>query len=292
MIKINLKKNYYYAICLKTFVIIGTIFFILNLGYFFCLRAKLEIRENCYLSLLALEKELNKQIKISSGPNYREEIKNLKNKFDIFVNDQLDKLIFQILSGQLISPVFDFYKINFLSIKNKEFLISLQGENDLSSTNNLINFLNIIARLDKFILIENFRWNILSSLLDPKKQNIFFLFRLYSFYSENKNLILALSKTTKIKQKCILKKALMKFPLNKIKMIGYYSYNKVKNFGFVLLPNKEIFKVQLGDQLGLDRDLVIGINDQQIFILNKNFDKIIRLSIESRKLTYVKNFWQ
>ena len=84
----------------------------------------------------------------------------------------------------------------------------------------------------------------------------------------------------------------MKFPLNKIKMIGYYSYNKVKNFGFVLLPNKEIFKVQLGDQLGLDRDLVIGINDQQIFILNKNFDKIIRLSIESRKLTYVKNFWQ
>ena len=290
MIKINLKRIYYYATCLKTFVIIGTIFFILTLGYFFCLRTKLEIRENHYLSLLTLKKELNRQIKISSVPNCREEIKNLKSKFDIVVNDQLDKFVSQILSGQFISPFFDFYKINFLEIKNEKLLISLQVENDLLSTNNLINFLNIIARLDKFILVENFRWNILNGLSKSKKQNIFFLFRLYSFNSKNKNLILALSKEIKIKQKSILKKAVIKFPLNKIKMIGYYSYNKIKNFGFVLLPNKQVFKVQLGDQLGLDRDLVIGINDQQIFILNKNFDKIIRLSIENRKLAYVKNF--
>lgn len=290
MIRINLKVIYSRLTYLKLIVIIGAIFFILTLYYFFHLRTKLEMIENRYLNLLTLEKKLKGQLKISSGSNYREKIKNLKNKFDIYTNDQLDKPIFHILNGKLIAPNVEISKINFLDIKNENFLISLQVENNFLSTNNVINHLNTIASLDKLILVENFRWNFLNNLPESKKQNIFFLFKIYNFNYNQKNLILLLSKILKISVKSIPDKPLIKFPLNKIKMIGFYSYNRIKNFGFVSLPNKKIFRVQLGDQLGLERGIVIGIYAQKIFILNKNLDKIIILSMKNGKLTHVKDF--
>jgi Tfp pilus assembly protein PilO len=286
MIELNIKRIYLWSFYLRLIVIITTIFFIFTLGYFFCLRPKLEMRENHYLNLLALEKELNAQLKIASGySSYRRKIENLKNKFDMHINNRVDKFISPILSDQLIAPFFDINKINILSIKNKNFLNSLQVKSNLSSTNNnIINFLHAMIRLEKFIFIENFRWNILNNLSTSQKQNIVFLFKIYTLKFSRENLILALPKIIKLDAKSELERDnLIKFPLNKIKMIGYYSDNKTKNFGFVLLPNKQIFKVQIGEQLGLERDLVIGIYDQQLLILNENLNKIIKLSIENRK---------
>lgn len=290
MIEINLKKIYSGSIYLKTIVILVTIFLIFTSGYFFCLRSKLDIREKGHLSLLALKKELNEQLKISEISYYQEKIKNLKSKFDIYDNEQIDELVSHILIGQLITPIGIENKI-FSPIKSENSIISLQIKNNLLSLSNFINFLNVISKLDKFILVESFRWNISNALPNSKKKNLFFLFKIYSSSSNKKNLILALSKKIKLNAKSTLDKAvLIKYPLNKIKMIGYFSYNRIKNLGFVLLPNKKIFKIQLGDQLGIEQGLVIGVYNRKILILNKNFDKIIKFSIKNKKLYYVENF--
>lgn len=267
------------------------IFLIFSLGYFFCLRPKLEMRKNSYLNLLSLEKELNTKTKISSGYcSYRSKIEILKNKLDIHIHERVDKII-SILSGQLIKPFFEIRKINIIAIKNKNFFNYLKIESNLSNTNNnIINFLYAVNRLEKFICIENFRWDILSDLSNSQKQNIVFLFKIYTLNFSKKNLILAFSKIKKINTKTERDRdILIKFPLNKIKMIGYWSDNKI-NLGFVSLPNKQIFRIQLGEQLGLERGLVIGIYDQQMFILNEHFQKIIKLPMEKRKFSCVKNF--
>src|SRR5437016_1229073 len=104
MIKINLKIIYLSSVYLKFIVILATIFFIGTLGYFFSLRPKLEMKEISYLNLLSLEKKLNEQLKITAKYyQYREKIKNLKNKYAVHVNEQVEKFISSILGGQLTS---------------------------------------------------------------------------------------------------------------------------------------------------------------------------------------------
>lgn len=204
---------------------------------------------------------------------------------------RIGKIISSILSGQLTESFFDINKINIISIENKNFLSYLKIESNFSSTNNnIINFIYAVGRLGKFVCIESLRWDILNNLSSSEKQNIVFLFKIYTLNFSNKNLILELSKNIKLDKTEKERDVLIKFPLNKINMIGYWSDNKMKNLGFVSLPNEQIFKIQLGDQLGLERGLVIGIYEQQIFILNENFQKIIKLSMKNRKFSYVKNF--
>lgn len=282
MTKLNLKKIYLWSPYLKCIVIILTIFLIFIFGYFFCLQPKLEKKKNCHFNLLTLEKKLNAQTKISSKySSYRSKIENLKKQFDMHIYEQVGKIISPVWNRQLIS-----------SIENKNIISLLKVEISFFNTkNNITHFLSAIGRVDKFIFIKNFKWNTFNSLSKSQKQNIVFLFKIYMLNFSKKNLISAASKIIKLNHKTESKKdSLIRFPLNKIQMIGYYSENKIKNLGFVSLPNKQVCKVQLGDQLGLERGLVIGIYDRKIFILNKNFQKIIKLSIGKWKFSYVKNF--
>lgn len=286
MIKIIFKKIHLWPIYLKSIVIVAPIFFIFTLSYLFYFHAKFEVRKNHYLTLLALKQKLKEQLKKTIDSQYQQKIENIKNKFGIYENDELNKFFYRTFS--VLSNI-GFVRINFLNIKNENFLMSLQVESNFVNTTNISKLLNTIARFDRFILVENFRWNFLNDLTEFKKPYIFILFKIYNFNLNQKRLILFLSKLIK-NSKYTLNKSLIKFSLSKIKMIGFYSYNKIKNFGFVCLPNKKIAMVQLGDQLGLERGLVIGIYAEKILVLNKNLDKIIKLSIESEKLTYVKNF--
>jgi Tfp pilus assembly protein PilO len=207
-------------------------------------------------------------------------------------NDVIDKVVLNTLSGQISAPFLKINKIDILSTKNKNFANYLQVESNFSSIyKNIFYFLYQISSLNRFILIENFRWNFFNRLPKTKKQSIIFSFKVYTPYFNSKNLMLALKKINKIGANLTSEKNnLIKYPLAKIKMLGFLLIDKGQNLGFVALPNKQIFKIQLGDQLGLERGLVIGIYDQQIYILNENFQKIIKLSMENRKFYYVKNF--
>ena len=74
-------------------------------------------------------------------------------------------------------------------------------------------------------------------------------------------------------------------------MLGSLSANNGQNWGFVGLPNKQICKVKLGDYLGLEQGLVIGIYTTKIIIKNNNnLEKIINILNKPKKIFYVKNF--
>jgi len=290
--KPNLKRIDLWSIHLRSLVIISTIFFICIVVYFLCLRPILENKEKTYLNFKYLENKLNSQLEISSDYSiYQEKIKNIKIKFDIHSHDAVDNIILCVLTGQLATPFLEINKIDAFEIK-KNFLNSLQVESDFSNTHdNIFNFLYQISRLNKFIVIEKFSWNFFNDLSKNQKQNIIFSFKVYFPYFNRKNLILALSKINKLDDKSASENSkLTKYPLNKIKMLGFLSMGNYQNWGIVALPNKQICKLKLGDHLGLERGIVIGIYAHEIFIQNNSLEKIIKLSMDERKFPYVKNY--
>lgn len=288
MIKPNLIRINLWPIYLKSIVIILTMFFIFIVGYFFYLRPALEEKKKTYLGFQFFKNEINSQLKISEKYLiYQEKIKNIKSKFDIHDNEDIDKTILKVLIGQLVDPAFKINKIRVLPVE-KEFLNSLQVESDLSSDNtNIINFLDKISRLNKFIVINKFRWKFSNGL---KKQDIFLSFKIYAQTLNRKNLISSLMSINKIDAKSLSEFSnLSKYPIKKIKMLGFLSDGKYQTWGFVALPNKQICKLNLGDTLGLERGIVTGIFSHEIFIKNNSLDKIIKLEMSERKLPYVKN---
>ncbi len=290
MVKPNLIRIDLWPIYLKYIVIMLTILFIFILGYFFCIRPALEEKKKIYLSFQSFKNELNSQLIISKKYLiYQEKVKNIKNKFDIHDNSVVDKIILNVLIGQLVDPGFRINKIHVLPVKN-EFLKSLQVESDLSTANNniIINFLDQISKLNKFIVINKFRWKFSNDL---KKQDIVLSFKIYAHPFSRKNLISSLITINKIDAKSTSEFSnLTKYPLKKIKMLGFLSDGKYQNWGFVALPNKQICRLNLGDSLGLERGTVIGIFADEMFIQNNSLDKIIKLEMSERKLPYVKNY--
>lgn len=285
----NLTRIDLWSIRLKSMVIVSSIFFIFILGFFILLRPSLEKKEKIYLSLQSFDKELNNQLKISTKYlYYMEKIKNIRNKFDINYNDSIDQIILNILSGQLTTPGFKINKINILSNK-KQFLNSLQIESDFSNVNNISirDFLYQISRLNKFIVINKFKWKLLNVLSKNQKHNIVFLFKVYIQNFNSKKLISALSEINKTGT-CKFNN-LTKYPLKKLKMLGFLSIGNDQNWGIVGLPNKQTCKLKLGDYVGLERALVIGAYSHEILIRDNNQDKIFKLTMDDEKFSDVKN---
>jgi Tfp pilus assembly protein PilO len=288
MHKLNLKKIDLWSVHLKSIVIIATIFFICILGYFCYIQTAIKKKEKIYLSFQFFKKELNNQLEIVSNySHYQKKIEKIKNTFDIY-SDNANKSILRVLTGQLSTPVFGINKIR-ISATKKNFLNSLQVESDFSSTHdNIVDFIYQITSLNKLVLIEEFNWCLFDNLLKNHKQTINFLFKIYSPYFNSKNLILALSQINKLKVKPAKNSNLIKYPLNKIKMLGFVSTGKYQDLGFIVLPNKQICKLKLGDHIGMERGVVIGIYASKIIIQNNRLNKIIKLSIDRRIFSYVK----
>lgn len=182
-------------------------------------------------------------------------------------------------------------RINFLSIKNEKLQNILQMEINFSGTiNNIFNFINETVGLNKFVLIKSFRWNFFNYLTKNSTKNIIILLNLYN--CNYKKLILDLSKIKRLTAQILVENGnLTKFSLDKIVMLGFLSAGKEQNWGFVRLPNKQICRVKLGDYLGLEQGLVIGIYVKKIIIKNNNnLERIINLLNKPKKLSYVKNF--
>jgi len=171
-------------------------------------------------------------------------------------------------------------KLNFPHIYKIEFSVSCEN-------NNILNFLNAIDEINRFIIIQSFKYQ-LSHLNKNFKQEIIFYLICYipSFYANK--LILDLSRINKKVTKS-LEKVIM-YPLNKLKILGFLSNNEKQSFSLVGLPNNKIYKIILGNYLGIEQGLVIGTYPEKIVIKNNKTNEIISLSNKLRKLAYDKNF--
>ncbi len=102
MVKSNLKRIDSWSIHLKSIVIVSTIFFIGISGYFLCLRPMLKNREKIYLNFKIYEKKLKRQLDLSSEYSIdQEKLKTIENKFDTHSDDAIDKIILNVLIGEL-----------------------------------------------------------------------------------------------------------------------------------------------------------------------------------------------
>lgn len=269
--KYILKRIDLWSINLKSLVILLTIIFICILGYFFTLRSTLEKKEKIYLKSQFLKKQFNSQLLIiSKYSNYQKKIKKL-NQFDLCLQEK------NFWAGDSSN------KINFSNLLKMK--INLSGTN-----NNIFKFINEAVALNKIILIKSFRWNFFNPITKNINQSIIIALNFY--ICNHKKLILDLSKINRLAAKSLIENNnITKFSLDKIVMLGSLSTAKGKNWGFVRLPNKQICKVKLGDYLGLEQGLVIGIYATKIIIKkNSNLEKILKLLNKSKSLFYVKNF--
>lgn|GEM_PF-2864093 len=260
------KRIALWSVKLKSIVILSTVFLICILGYFLILRPTIEKKEKIYVKFQFLKKQLNSQrIKISKYSNFKKKIKKV-NQFDSLQHENFWTIDLR-------------KRIHFSSTKKENLSNIINMEIYLAGTNNnIFHFINEAIAQNKPVLIKSFIWNFFNSPTKNSSNNIIILLNLYTY--NYKKLILDLSKIKRLTAKSLIEnRNLIKFSLNKIIMLGSLSTDKEQNWGFVRLPNKQICRVKLGDYLGLEHGLVIGIYAAKIIILlNK-----------PNKLFYVKN---
>jgi hypothetical protein len=71
-------------------------------------------------------------------------------------------------------------------------------------------------------------------------------------------------------------------------MVGFLSEDhSERNWGLIRLPNTQIYKLELGDSIGLEQGLVMAITPKKIFVQRKELNKIIELSMKTGKFRHV-----
>jgi Tfp pilus assembly protein PilP len=142
-------------------------------------------------------------------------------------------------------------------------------------------------------LLENFSWNFSNTISANSvvKKEIELLFHVYYYGDDASNFNLSVSNLNRIIAKNLSplqENILTKYPLSRFKMVGFLSKDDgERNWGFIKLPNSQIYKLKLGDSIGLERGLVMAINSKKIFVQSRELNKIIELSMGTGKFGHV-----
>jgi len=280
--KFNLIKIHTWSVSLKCGIILATILFILIGGYFFYLKSVLVKKNDIYSQLKYLERKIKKQQSILEEYSVCQKKMGELKKRCIFYNDNYSNTILLLLTGQLLTQNFTIKDLKILAIKKKKFLHEIWFKVCLLNVNNNITeFLYQIENLQYLILLENFRWNFFDALSvsSTAQKQIEFLFHVYYYATEIDIFNLGVSNLNKISAKdssLFKKNILTKYPLNTLKMVGFLSEDhSERNWGLIRLPNTQIYKLELGDSIGLEQGLVMAITPKKIFVQRKDLNKII-----------------
>jgi Tfp pilus assembly protein PilO len=294
MSKFNLIKIHTWSVSLKCGIILATILFILIGGYFFYLKSILVKKNDIYSQLKYLEMKIKKQQSILEECSVCQKKMGELKKRCLFYNDNYSNTILLLLTGQLLTQNFTIKDLKILAIKKKKFLHEIWFKvRLLNVNNNITEFLYQIENLQYLILLENFRWNFFDALSasSTAQKEIEFLFHVYYYATEIDIFNLGVSNLNKISAKyssLFKKNILIKYPLNTLKMVGFLSEDHgERNWGLIRLPNTQIYKLELGDSIGLEQGLVMAITPKKIFVQRKDLNKIIELSMKTGKFRHV-----
>lgn len=299
------------------------VFFICFLVCFFILRSDLKQKEKIYLNLQYSRNYLNSQLEIlSKHSDDLRKIKILKQKFFLnifhedFLKNSMDKKRFEYTYslpyekiknleknlnvkeldyrsriGREISHLLRYISTNyFIQPKNIKILairkIFFPNTYKIDFSiycflSNCFNFLNQVVKLKNFIIIQNFNLKYLKNVTQHCKQNIIFSLIVTMPYETNLKNIKFISKQT----------IATKYPLSKIKFYGFLSDNVDHTLGLIGFPNRKICKITLGNYLGIDRGLVIGIFPEKIIIKENKSNELVSLSNQLRKIAYDKELY-
>ena len=72
-------------------------------------------------------------------------------------------------------------------------------------------------------------------------------------------------------------------------MVGFLSEDHgERNWGLIRLPNTQIYKLELGDSIGLEQGLVMAITPKKIFVQRKDLNN--RIINENREVSTCHSF--
>ncbi|MFM2322227.1 MAG: type pilus biosis protein PilP [Pseudomonadota bacterium] len=294
MIKFNLKNIYTDSVSLKYLIILVTILLVFVCGYFFCLKSLLIEKNNIYSQVKQLEIKIKEQRNILSEYAFRQrEISAIKKRY-VFYTSNYSHIILLLLTGQLLARNFTIKELKILSVQKEKFFYEIWFKVCLLSNNiNISEFLYQIENLQYIILLENFSWNFSNTISANSvvKKEIELLFHVYYYGDDPSNFNLAVSNLNRIIAKnlsTLQENILTQYPLSRFKMVGFLSKDDgERNWGFIKLPNSQIYKLKLGDSIGLERGLVMAINSKKIFVQIRELNKIIELSMGTGKFGHV-----
>lgn len=309
------KKIYYFIAqwgkAIKAFILFGLVFFIFITGYFF-LQAKLAEKKLLSLQINDLRIQLEKKQKeISEYRTYKKNIDLLKQAFFLYPDES--KLIFKsggqhkaisrdkltqggklmaFLSGKsLTEPLTPYFLKRVASKKQAAFTESsveiLVGGNK----KNIIKFLYQLSTLPSPALLKTFKYSLLFSrnrILDNEgKLHLFF-----DIYHEPEDTIFFTSLSTTQARDNVFdykklspddENPLTHYSLVQLKMCGVLSADSTEEkWGLISLPDGKVYKVELGDELGLEHARVITINTKKIVVRESANGKISELIIRKK----------
>ena len=298
------------------------VFFIYFVGYLIILSSDLKQKEKIYLNSLNSRKYLNSQLEIiSNHSRFLKQNKILQRRFDSslfhedFLQNSMDneksecaysqsyqfignlnknlnlknldyresikKIVFNSLSPLLTNYFIQANQIKILAIR--KIILPNTYKIDFSIycfMNNYFNFLNRVVKLKNSIIINSFNLQLMGILTKQYKQNIIFSLIINMPFNISKD-----DFKSKVEQAKVAK-----YSLRQIKFLGFLSDNIDQTFGLIGLPNKKICKITLGNYLGIEQGLVIGIYPDKIIIKKNKSNKIMSLSNKPRKISYENEF--
>ena len=183
--------------------------------------------------------------------------------------------------------------INIIEINKKEFLTEILVKISLiASSDKILDFIKQIANSESLFILEKFVWkffNTESRSIDQKK-HLVLLFRIYHYGADSAGFTLKIANFQKLNAKNFTQfksNILANYYLHDLKMVGFLADNwNDQRWGLIKAPNTQIYKVELGDCIGLEQGLVIAIDFNKILIEINNFKKTIELPIESKEFQY------
>ncbi len=190
-----------------------------------------------------------------------------------------NKYILHLLNSIFIKSFIQSYQIQLLDIRKINLPNSYKINFAISSDiDNNFHFINEFLELHKNIIIQRFKLQFFFNLKKYFiKNNILLSIYFVPCFDINKPIPELLTVNNKYIISVFEKDILTKYPLEKIKSLGFLSDNKNLTFGLIELPNKKVYKIMLGSYLGIEQALVIGIYPEKIILINTKSNKIIIL---------------
>ncbi|EDP46899.1 hypothetical protein RICGR_1206 [Rickettsiella grylli] len=271
--KFNLKCIVMTRFGFKGVIMILTFLVVYTFAYHYTLQPLFKEKENANLKLKDLNQKLNKKYYEVINFYKNNNVNEINKKINSFFNqDNSNYILKEMVNPLLISLPSYSNQVNILSPNCFLKIIEIQS-NFSSHFNNIVRFLNKISKSNSPLILKNFKWVFSSEKPNANNHGIHFFISGYVPYFNKALKILDKKYKPVYKNNFPSKNRLIKFPLQKIKLIGFLSKNNNK-FALVKLVDNQVCKVKIGDYLGVEHYTVVGIYNGEIFIQDKNLKKI------------------
>lgn len=262
--------------------------FVSGVGYIFYLQPLLLNKKVTYLRIKDLNIQLEEKQKILSKYAVNtDQLASLKRQFFLGLGNtkkyNKNEALLAVISGQRLPEASTINYMRSGISQDETAFVEFPVEVAITSNEkNIELFLYQIANVQYPILLNKFTWNFFDFVRAEGKGKLTTSFILYLEDVASKRFFSIPAHEGVSYTNYLDKEILTHYALSEIKRVGFLSDFSKKIWALVQFPDKQFHKVELNDELGLERARVIHIDAKKIVIQEKNNTKSIELSMESK----------